>query len=385
MRPLPLTHATQDVETNVAGRFSPPVGTVRASVLQGLPAILEQHGVKGAPVFCAFGVSPPTREITDERIPFRALGSLLDYCSRLTRCGHVGLLAAQGFELAHAGILGEIARSSPTVGRALFEINARRHLHDNAAIGMVRRLDRKRVAFAYSMLDGRAPGAGQITDGAVAMMYRALRELAGPGWLPERVMLSRRRPRDVMPYRRLFGTDVKFDSDVTEIVFDDHWLEHPVASADAERYRALTAGIDAGQPQDEPGLPTQVRFVVCSQLLAGDASVQQVARLLGYSRRTLFRRLDAHGTSFRELSDDVRFNLALHLLRNTSLPVATIAETLCYSDGSSFSRAFHRWSGISAREFRCASRAGSHVNLRGSSRVLPRTQRAPAPLENFVM
>ena len=332
--------------------------SIRASVLRGLPPILEEHGVEATRVFHSFGVGPVMRHVTDRRIPFRTLGALLEHSSRLARCGHFGLLAAKSFQLSDTGLFGAVALNSPTVGRALSEFNRRWHLHDNAAIGLVRRVDRRRVALTYAILDGNTTGASEITDGALAMLYRSMRELAGPDWFPERVLMSRRRPRSPLPYRRFFGADVRFDAEVSALVFDDAWLSRPVAGADGELHRSLTSCIDAAGSAHGSDWPTTVRFATCSKLLAGDASASRVANHLGVSRRTLSRRLDACGTSFRELSDEVQFNLALHMLRNTSLPVLAVAESLGYADASGFSRAFHRWNGTSARSLRSAMRAG---------------------------
>jgi AraC-like DNA-binding protein len=60
--------------------------------------------------------------------------------------------------------------------------------------------------------------------------------------------------------------------------------------------------------------------------------------------RTLTRRLEAHGTSFKVLADQGRFEIALQMLRNTSLGVQEIAAVLDYADASAFTRAFRRWS-----------------------------------------
>jgi AraC-like DNA-binding protein len=68
--------------------------------------------------------------------------------------------------------------------------------------------------------------------------------------------------------------------------------------------------------------------------------------------RTLSRRLRAYGTSFRELADEVRFEIARQMLENTELEVAEIAITLDYADASAFTRAFRRWSDTTPARWR---------------------------------
>jgi AraC-like DNA-binding protein len=59
--------------------------------------------------------------------------------------------------------------------------------------------------------------------------------------------------------------------------------------------------------------------------------------------RTLHRRLQEHGTSFRQLANETRSELALQLLEETSLDLHAIADALGYADSTAFGRAFRRW------------------------------------------
>ena len=49
---------------------------------------------------------------------------------------------------------------------------------------------------------------------------------------PLRVQFSHARPRDACPYRRLFGTHVRFDAEASGIAFEASWLDHAIAGAD---------------------------------------------------------------------------------------------------------------------------------------------------------
>jgi transcriptional regulator GlxA family with amidase domain len=62
-------------------------------------------------------------------------------------------------------------------------------------------------------------------------------------------------------------------------------------------------------------------------------------------RRTLNRRLEAQGTTFQNVLDEVRLESARQLLDVTKLPLIEIAASLGYAESSAFSRAFRRWSG----------------------------------------
>ncbi|HEX9931999.1 MAG TPA: helix-turn-helix domain-containing protein [Allosphingosinicella sp.] len=82
-------------------------------------------------------------------------------------------------------------------------------------------------------------------------------------------------------------------------------------------------------------------------LATGGIRIAEVARGLGLSRQTLYRRLKAEGVTFEELLDGLRRRLALRYIRDEGLSVKETAYRLGFSDPAAFSRAFKRWTGSS--------------------------------------
>ncbi len=89
----------------------------------------------------------------------------------------------------------------------------------------------------------------------------------------------------------------------------------------------------------------RVRAVLLELLPGSEASIEKSAERLGMSKRTLQRRLEDEGVSFRILVNTCRENLARHYLSNTRLPVYEIAFLLGFEDPNSFYRAFMAWTG----------------------------------------
>ncbi len=81
-------------------------------------------------------------------------------------------------------------------------------------------------------------------------------------------------------------------------------------------------------------------------LASGQVGIDRVARDLGYSRQTLYRRLKAEGVTYEQLLDGLRRRLALRFMRE-GLSVKDAAYRLGFSDPAAFSRAFKRWTGSS--------------------------------------
>jgi AraC-like DNA-binding protein len=114
------------------------------------------------------------------------------------------------------------------------------------------------------------------------------------------------------------------------------------------------------------GLETQrdeldrLRRSIAQLVVEGDNSVQHLAKNLGWSVRTLQRRLAARGLTYSDLLGEVRKTLALNLLENPSLGIAQIAYCLGYSEMSTFNHAFRRWVGQAPRDYRSSRKPGSN-------------------------
>jgi AraC-like DNA-binding protein len=96
----------------------------------------------------------------------------------------------------------------------------------------------------------------------------------------------------------------------------------------------------------------RLRRSVAQLIMEGDHSVERLAENLGWSVRTLQRRLAVRGLNYSSLLAEVRKTLALNLLENPSLGIAQIAYCLGYSEVSTFNHAFRRWVGQPPREYR---------------------------------
>jgi AraC-like DNA-binding protein len=102
--------------------------------------------------------------------------------------------------------------------------------------------------------------------------------------------------------------------------------------------------------------PAQVRSVLRAALLSGNIRTDRVAALFSMHPRTLHRRLEAVGMHYRELVDEMRFEMAQQMLEGSSLDVSQIALILLYADARSFIRAFRRWSGATPARWRATQK-----------------------------
>jgi AraC-like DNA-binding protein len=334
-------------------RWSGP-GDVRVGPVLAIPAVLADFGIRPQSAFVRAGVDARLFDDPDQRIALEALGRLFEACVALTGCAHFGLLVGERFDLAAFGPLGALLRNAPTVGDAVRSLVLNLCLHDRGAAPVLLVREASCVALGYSIYRHGTPAGAQIHDAAIAIGYRMLAELCGPAWQAQHVQFSHGRPRSAAPYRRVFGTGVVFDAEVSAVVFSASWLSQRIEGADAALHGRVAQAIRDAQATGPMSFGAHVQAVLHQMLLSGAATAEAVAHLFAIHERTLRRRLADEGMALQQLINQTRFELAQQLLQNTGLPVAEIAAALQYTDPNAFSRAFRSWANLSPSQWRSA-------------------------------
>lgn len=165
-------------------------------------------------------------------------------------------------------------------------------------------------------------------------------------------------PRHLFELRTLMGGRIRFNQPYAALRFSGKVNNlHIIRSAeDIPRFirRAPASFLEALLVRDSPGY--EVRRVL-QQALPVLLSLPQVAERLAMSPRTLHRKLGASGATFQGIKDDLRRDVALNLLARSTIPLKQIAETLGFSDQSTFQRAFAEWTGLPPGEYRRRTQA----------------------------
>lgn len=327
-------------------------GEVRIGPVAAIPEVLRQFGIAPGLPFARAGVPLQTFGDPENRIAFETLGRLMSECSIATACDHFGLLVGERFELQGLGAIGELMRHSATVGDALRALLLHLYLHDRGAVPILINIDASYVLLGYSIYRHGTPGTAQLYDAAIAIGHRILKATCGIAWEPAHVQFSHSRPEDPRPYRRVFGPQVRFDAEVSGIVFAASWLGSPLPGADPQTRAQILSAIHQARADSRMSFADTVRGALHQMVLSGTSSAESVALLFGIHERTLRKRLTAEGSSLQQLVSQTRFELAKQLLENTQLPLAEIASALHFADAAVFSRAFRGWSKSSPRDWR---------------------------------
>ncbi|WP_165839967.1 AraC family transcriptional regulator [Motiliproteus coralliicola] len=205
---------------------------------------------------------------------------------------------------------------------------------------------------------GRPVASDQALDAFVASILGICRDLHQPDFAPLRVELGRAQPAKIAPYESLFDCPVTFGMPATNLYFSTSELDQPLPTANAELAvqsdKVVRDYLSRLQLEDVVGL---VKAKVIDMLPDSEPSQERVADALHLSLRSLQRKLSQAGTSYTQVLEGVRHELAEQYLQQSHLSVSEICFMLGFASLSSFSRAFKRWTGVSPAHYR-ADRLG---------------------------
>ena len=326
-------------------------GHVRVSVLVHLPEVLADLGVNPDAVIREAGFDPALFTDPENSILFRDVGRLVTHCATRTCCPHLGLLIGEKSQAAALGIVGLLVQTSPSVGAALRNLIRYLHLHDRGAVPTLDEAGGSAI-LGYGIYEQDVPGCEHFYSAAMAHANNILQGLCGSAWRASEVWLPFRRPANVEPFKQVFRAPMRFDAELCALVFPVGLLARPVAGGDADVHRSLEVLVRALERRDGGDTAAKVRRALRALLMAGQVSERALAATFAMHQRTLNRRLQSEGTTFRSLLGETRFEVARQLLRDSDASIDAIASSLGYSSAGTFDRAFRRWSGAAPRAWR---------------------------------
>lgn len=291
---------------------------------------------------------------TDGRIADTDYFNLLDWI----RCqfdDEVDLLEAYAkvIRADDIGVLGLSMKTAPTLRATLERVERYWRVVTDTAIY---RLDESgNPAFLFfETRTGHHPVLDFRNEGALAGLARNLRQFVEGELVLEHVSFRHACRSDPDRYAAHFGCPVHFETNRNAIALKPATLDLPNRLGDAAVSDFLTAHLETeiGSLKDDRSLRAALLRRLAPALSNGVPQAAEVAREMGTSERTLYRRLAEEGLTFREVLIEAQSSLARELLRDSTSSIAEIAFLTGFSEQSTFSRAFKRWAGQTPARFR---------------------------------
>jgi AraC-like DNA-binding protein len=212
------------------------------------------------------------------------------------------------------------------------------------------------IQFRWLLADGAEPTV--LTDACFAWVLCIARHGTGTRISPLRLELARQ-PAHARILERHFGCPVVFGAARNAMIFRTSDAALPFVTRNPELLDMLTPQFDEElkRHKGEETFSERVRVAIQRKLAGQRPRINEIARELHISSRTLQRRLQDAGYSFQQVLEEVRHQLARHYLNSSQLELNETAYLLGYEDSNSFVRAFRTWEGIAPAHWRGVQRA----------------------------
>lgn len=325
---------------------------IRGTALLNFIGLVKRLGGDPEAILRSHRIDPEATSDHDRFLPSSAVAAAIaDAADQLNRLDFGMLLAKeQGIQIL--GPVAVIIRNSETVAAAIESVS--RYLHNIVPVDHVELVRGPRVAVVTLTTAVRQPARhAQWVEHGLGIAMDAFRLMLGENFVPLRVTMQHPQISPMAAYEAIFGCAVSFESELNSVHLPNHLLNQSIRGRDSEALALAERYLSDVRPDLE--IADHVRELTQRLLSVNQASLLVTARAMAVHPRVLQRKLAEADTSFEDVLDDVRRELAWQLSA-TGMPISRIASSLGYAEHSSYTRACRRWYGESPRQLRARRR-----------------------------
>jgi AraC-like DNA-binding protein len=313
----------------------------------------RQSGRAADGLLVEVGLRPSDVTDPETRVPYAAVLQLIERAATVLGDSSLGLRLGASYEARDSGLLGFVMLNSPSLREALNNLQRYfRVIGDGEDIEFERNGPRLMLRFRES--EPALRGLRHKSEYMAAIIVRACRDMTRKRIAPSRVEFIHARPNANVAYDRYLGCPVRFQSEWDALVYDDQVMQLPIIGSDDKLLKVLERACRQvlGPTPRKQELVHDVRDWAMERITKGPLLINDCARSLGMSSKTLERRLADKGKTFSALVDDLRSGLAKQCLRETNFRLEQVAYLTGYSEPAALVRAFKRWTGTTPMQYR---------------------------------
>lgn len=303
-----------------------------------------------------------TLGITDrartDTIALQKYVQFFEVSARTLRRPDFGWTVGAEFDLRNLGDFGPFILEAPTLGAAL-SLFRKSFAMIQSDSEMDLTIDGDAAVLSYRILDLDIWPRQQDAELTLSVFHQLIKSIAGPGWRPSALTFEHGTSAVWRNARTGPHCTILCDAPTNSLRFPARLLDLPMGDAPSQPVGALSQAItrEAWARERDAPVAIRVRREVVRRLGRDSLDQTQIANAIGYSRRTLRRRLEAENASFSAILSDCRTRYAEIALHLSNRPLSEISEHLGYSSVSAFERAFKLCTGMTPARYRKQSRA----------------------------
>lgn len=331
------------------------IGDVTSTYIKSLIETGESLGVDRSFILKQNKLSEQLINDPKSRLGLVTLMKVGNTIIHLAREPALGLIAGKASVITSLGYPGLLAMSASTLGEALEMITRFEPLTSRCNRGQsgVDVVDGKPTMTFYSIAPYNEYNLF-VVDRVLSSFHFLIPWLTGQEDLVTEVHFEFEAPTYADKYRQFFNCPVKFATESNSLELVESALEIPVIFHNRSLFDSLLITCEqllAELSQTET-IGQMVQKALGPMLHEGNPSLESVAQELRMQPWTLRRRLSDQDLSFHNILEDMRKDLAINYVKNPKLSFGEIAYRMGFSSASAFQRAFKRWTGTTAGEFR---------------------------------
>ena len=326
-----------------------PYGSLNA--ILPLLEYLENEGFDLSAILDRVGIPRSAREDPRTRLPQARFEELWQAAIEITGDPAIALRVSTMVKPSTLGIIGYLASASESARNAFELVKGLTPLLWEDFECELESDDE--VAFIRCRSVGKSRVSRFTTEYSIGLTITMSRALGSARSGPLEARFSYSAPSYADEYERILRLPIRFDAGEDGVLFPVSLMVSSNPSADAALRQLLQqyAADQLARIPTNDRFSQRIRATLRSMLPLGRLSADSVAAQFSMSDRTLRRRLQEEGTSYQEVLDDVRAELARRYLGTDKRGIDEVALLLGFSDSSAFSKAFRRGTGKTPADF----------------------------------
>lgn len=319
--------------------------------------VAERYGVDTAIVLKEINLIEADLTNPNTRVSIEKVLALWQSIIKQTGIYSIGLECGIEARFQTMGILGYVLINSSSILEALEKFC----VHQTFVLPLLRQeliFEGEIVKLEGTLMKDWKDGFQYSIDYIVASCWAMIKNSSLHEFKPLAVGFVFPKPIYANRYKDIFeNAQINFSCKKNYIVFRKSDVEMPIPLADKNlfiHFDEMLNEIIASKEKINP-YTRVTKQIILERLKANIPKIDEVAKAQTISIRSLQQHLQAEGTSFRELLQSVREEVAIQYLSNSFENLGNIAFLLGFSDLASFSRSFKKWTGLSPKEYRNSS------------------------------
>lgn len=330
---------------------------VHASGIRGYLDVMQHIDFDPQSLLEYYGFTVEELHQDDAWLSQRSVVDLLESTAAQAKCPDLGLRISNHQDISILGVLGVILQSAESMRQVIEYTSEYLFLHGPGLMMSLNEPsplidDAVEIVFEIR-LDDYAPQR-QTMDICLGTTHRIFKWLAAEHYELKAVSLPHNPLASLAEYQRFFGAPIHINQERGALHLHRSVLHRQPHGSNAALREMAQDYLARYFRNPKEQISSSVRKALRIHLASARGNKIQIADMLGLHPRTLQRKLVSEGTTFEEIKDNIRKEMALQYLWETPIQMSQLADILGFSEQSALSRATKRWYGMSPKALRLA-------------------------------